>query len=77
MKAIEKIENDSILVSLLEKQTGLKIKDLTLDDWRYNEDLKKSVLQQIEILYPSVFEQISQKYDDTIKKMKRRIMYLK
>ena len=77
MKAIEKIENDSILVSLLEKQTDLKIKDLTLDDWRYNEDLKKSVLQQIEILYPSVFEQISQKYDDTIKKMKRRIMYLK
>ena len=64
--AIEKITNDGILVRLLEKQTGLKIKDLTLDDWRYNDDLKKAVLQQIEILHPSVFEPIIQKYDGTI-----------
>ena len=76
-KAIEKITNDGILVNLLERQTGLKIKDLTLDDWRYNEDLKRSVLQQIEILYPSVFELISQKYDDIIKGIKRRILFLK
>ena len=76
-KAIEKITNDGILVNLLERQTGLKIKDLTLDDWRYNEDLKRSVLQQIEILYPSVFELIIQKYDDIIKGIKRRILFLK
>ena len=76
-RAIEKITNDSILISLLEKQTGLKIKDLTLDDWRYNEDLRKTILQQIEMLYPSVFEPLSQKYDGTIKGIRRRIMLLK
>lgn len=75
--AINKITNDTIMVILLEKQTGLKIKDLTIDDWRYNEDLKILVLQQIEKMYPSVFEPIQQKYDEIIKNLKRRTSRLR
>ncbi len=75
--AINKITNDGILVNILEKQTGLNIKDLTIDDWRYNEDLKRTVLQQIELMHPSLFEPIKQTYDEAIKNIKRRIGFLK
>jgi plasmid replication initiation protein len=75
-EAINKITTDGILVNILEKQTALKIKELTLDDWRYNEDLKQTVVQQIELMHSSVFEPIQQKYDTSIKRLKRRIAFL-
>jgi plasmid replication initiation protein len=76
-EAINRITNDRILVNLLEKQSVLKIKELTLDDWRYNEDLKQTVVQQIELMHPSVFAAIQQKYDASIKRLRRRIALLK
>ncbi len=76
-EAIGKIVNNKILVNLLEKQTGLKISDLTIDDWRFNAHLRAAVLQQIELLHPSVFEAIKKRYDGPIKNMKRQIEGLK
>jgi plasmid replication initiation protein len=76
-EAIGKIISNKILVNLLEKQTGLKIKDLTIDDWRYNAHLRAAVLQQIELLHPSVFEGIKKRYDAPMKNLKRQIEVLK
>jgi plasmid replication initiation protein len=76
-EAINKVTNDVILVNLLEKQTGLKIKALTIDDWRHNDNLRAAILQQIELMNPSVFEPIKQKYDSLIKNLKRHITLLR
>ena len=76
-EAIRKITNNTILVNLLEKKTGLKITDSTINDWRVNVHLRAAILQQIEILYPSVFKPIQKKYDAAIKNTKRQIDILK
>ncbi len=76
-EAISKITNDKILANLIEKQIGIKIKGLTIDDWRHNEYLRKIVLQQIEMMHPSVFEPLKQQFDENLKRLKRQIEQLK
>lgn len=76
-KAVAAILEDSFLRLLLERNTGLALDKLSMDDWRAQRPLRDAVIRQIERLNVEAFRQIQATYDEPIQRARRAITALK
>ena len=76
-EAIEKIISHKLIKSSLERQTGLILEGLEIEEWRNNKPLRDAIIRQIEIINPTAFKEIQLKYDGKIKSIYKQIGDLK
>ncbi len=72
-EAVGKIVASRVVKQALEKQTGLKLEGLGMDEWRNNKPLREAVVRQIEVMYPVDFQDIQARFDGNIKTIRKRI----
>ncbi len=76
-EAVNKIIQNNLLKHALEKQMGLKLDGLPMDEWRHNKPLRDAVIRQIEAMNPPLFKEIQEKFDGQMKQIRERLTELK
>jgi plasmid replication initiation protein len=66
--AVKTILSDSFVTSMLEKDTGLQLASLQMEDWRQHTALRAAVIRQIEKMFPQDFASIQTAYDEPIRR---------
>lgn len=72
-EAVGKIVKSRVVKLALEKQTGLKLEGLDMDEWRNNKPLRDAVVRQIEAMYPADFKDIQTRFDGKAKNLRADI----
>lgn len=76
-KAVRGILDDGFLRALLERNTGLRLDDLDMDDWRNQKPLRDAVIRQIEKMHTESFQDIQSTYDVPIHRARKAVAELK
>lgn len=76
-EAVSKIVENRLVKHALEKQTGLKLEGLGMDEWRNQKPLRDAVIRQIETMNPDNFKEVQAKFDGDIKKLRSSLEALK
>jgi plasmid replication initiation protein len=75
--AVNAILADSFTTAMLEKDTGLQLATLQLEDWRQQPALRAAVIRQIEKMSPTDFTSIQTTYDEPIRRAAKMTNELK
>jgi hypothetical protein len=75
--AVSAVLADSFVTAMLEKDTGLILSTLQLEDWRQQPALRSAVIRQIEKMSPTEFNSIQTTYDEPIRRAAKMTNELK
>ncbi len=76
-EAVREILADGFLQAFLERNTGLELEKLGMDDWRNHKPLREAVIRQIEKMRPEFFREIQTAYDEPIHRARKAVAELK